>query len=145
MVREEHYILESDLRALDEALRFSARKARWPEGDSGAEGMPPDEIQQHPVGIVADFKLDELPERMRFLEAQGEELHRVSVGIALVCLILPKRQPLHFLIAARSRMGRADRRVLGLPEPRLRRAPDQLRRGSNAPGGARRDAPGSRP
>jgi hypothetical protein len=29
--------------------------------------MPPDEIQQHPVGIVADFKLDELPERLRFL------------------------------------------------------------------------------
>lgn len=54
-------------RALDEALRFSARTARWPEGDSGAEGMPPDEIQQHPVGIVADFKLDELPERLRFL------------------------------------------------------------------------------
>ena len=29
--------------------------------------MPPDEIQQQPVGIVADFKLDELPERLRFL------------------------------------------------------------------------------
>jgi hypothetical protein len=133
MVREERYILESDLRALDEALRFSARTARWPEGDTDAEGMAPDEIQQHPVGIVADFKLDELPRAAagwatyreteteivvtakspgadplllgswprsvwleyvrRFYEAQGEELHRVSVGIALVCLILPKRQP----------------------------------------------------
>ena len=49
MVRMERYILESDLRALDEALRFSARTARCPEGDTGAEGMPPDEIQQHPV------------------------------------------------------------------------------------------------
>jgi hypothetical protein len=66
-VRKERYILESDLRALDEALRFSARAARWPEGDTGAEGMPPDEIQQHPVGIFADFKLDELPEPLRFL------------------------------------------------------------------------------
>jgi hypothetical protein len=66
-MRKERYILESDLRALDEALRFSARAARWPEGDTGAEGMPPDEIQQHPVGIFADFKLDELPEPLRFL------------------------------------------------------------------------------
>jgi hypothetical protein len=41
---EERYILESDLRALDEALRFSAGAARWPEGDTGAEGIPPDEI-----------------------------------------------------------------------------------------------------
>ncbi len=48
MVRMERYILESDLRALVEALRSSARTARWPEGDAGAEGMPPDEIQQHP-------------------------------------------------------------------------------------------------
>jgi hypothetical protein len=67
MVRKERYILESDLRALDEALRFSARAARWPEGDTGAEGIAPDEIQQHPVGIFSDFKLDELPERLRFL------------------------------------------------------------------------------
>jgi hypothetical protein len=67
LVRKERSILESDLRALDEALRFSARAARWPEGDTGTEGMPPDEIEQHPVGIFADFKLDELPERLRFL------------------------------------------------------------------------------
>jgi hypothetical protein len=61
MVRKERFTLESDLRALDEALRFGARAARWPEGDTGAGGIPPDEIQQHPVGIFADFKLDELP------------------------------------------------------------------------------------
>jgi hypothetical protein len=67
MVRKERFTLESDLRALDEALRFSARAARWPEGDTGAGGIPPDEIQQHPVGILADFKLDELPDRLRFL------------------------------------------------------------------------------
>ncbi len=64
---KERFTLESDLRALDEALRFSARTARWPKGDTGVEGIPPDEIQQHPVGIFADFKLDELPERLRFL------------------------------------------------------------------------------
>ena len=57
--------LESDLGALDEALRYSARTARWPEGDTGAEGNPSHEIQ--PVGIFADFKLDELPEQLRFL------------------------------------------------------------------------------
>ena len=32
---------------------------------TGAEGKPPHEIQ--PVGILADFKLDELPEQLRFL------------------------------------------------------------------------------
>jgi hypothetical protein len=67
MVRKERFTLESDLRALDEALRFSARAARWPEGDTGTEGKPPDEIQQHPVGLFADFELDELPERLHFL------------------------------------------------------------------------------
>jgi hypothetical protein len=66
-VRKVDHILESDLGALDEALRYSARIARWPEGDTGAEGKRPDEIQQHPVGIFADFKLDELPEQLRFL------------------------------------------------------------------------------
>jgi hypothetical protein len=66
-VRKERDIPEGDLRALDEALRFSARAARWPEGDTGAEGMPPDEIRQHPVGIFADFELDQLPEQLRFL------------------------------------------------------------------------------
>jgi hypothetical protein len=67
VVWKERDILEGDLRALDEALRFSARAARWPEGDTGAEGLPPDEIQQHPIGVFAEFKLDELPERLRFL------------------------------------------------------------------------------
>ena len=67
MVRKERFHPGSDLRALDEALRFSARAARWPEGDTGAEGIPPDATQQHPLGIFADFKLDELPERLRFL------------------------------------------------------------------------------
>ena len=67
MVRKERDILEDDLRALDEALRFSARAARWPEGDTGAEGMAPDAIRQHPVGIFADFELDQLPEQLRFL------------------------------------------------------------------------------
>ena len=66
-MRKERQILESDLLALDEALRFSARAARWPEGDTGAEGIAPDEIRQHPVGIFADFELDELPEQLRFL------------------------------------------------------------------------------
>lgn len=59
--------LEADLRALDEALRFSARAARWPEGDTGNEGIPPDEIQRHKSGIFGDFSFDELPERLRFL------------------------------------------------------------------------------
>lgn len=59
--------LETDLRALDEALRFSARAARWPDGDTGAEGIPPDEIQKRQLGIFGDFKLDELPEGLRFL------------------------------------------------------------------------------
>jgi hypothetical protein len=60
-VRKVDHILESDLGALDEALRYSARIARWPEGDTGAEGKRPDEIQQHPVGIFADFKARRTP------------------------------------------------------------------------------------
>ena len=39
-MRKEGHILESDLGALDEALRYSARTARWPEGHTGAEGKP---------------------------------------------------------------------------------------------------------
>jgi hypothetical protein len=59
--------LEADLRALDEALRFSARAARWPEGDTGNEGIPPDEIQKDQSGIFGDFRFDQLPEGLQFL------------------------------------------------------------------------------
>ena len=53
--------------ALDEALMFSARAARWPEGDTGNEGIPPDETRQHHSGIFQDFRVDELPEPLQFL------------------------------------------------------------------------------
>ena len=63
----DHMRLDADLRALDEALRFSARAARWPDGDTGNEGIPPDEIQKHQSGIFEGFTFDELPEGLRFL------------------------------------------------------------------------------
>jgi hypothetical protein len=81
--------LESDLGALDEALRYSARTARWPEGDTGAEGKPPHEIQ--PVGIFADFKLDELPERLRFL---GWATYRETETAIVVTAERPGADPL---------------------------------------------------
>jgi hypothetical protein len=58
---------ETHLQALDEALRFSARSARWSDGNRGAEGIPPEEIQRHRRGLFGDFKLEELPEDLRFL------------------------------------------------------------------------------
>lgn len=91
MARKERNILESDLGALDEALRYSARTARWPEGDTGTQGMPPDEIQQHPVGIFADFKLDELPERLRFL---GWATYRETETEIVVTAESPDADPL---------------------------------------------------
>jgi hypothetical protein len=90
-VRKEGPILESDLGALDEALRYSARTARWPEGDTGAEGKPPDEIQQHPVGIFAEFKLDELPEQLRFL---GWATYRETETAIVVTAEIPGADPL---------------------------------------------------
>lgn len=83
--------LESDLGALDEALRYSARTARWPEGDTGAEGKPPHEIQQDPVGIFADFKLDELPEQLQFL---GWATYRETETAIVVTAEKPGADPL---------------------------------------------------
>jgi hypothetical protein len=81
--------LESDLGALDEALRYSARTARWPEGVTGAEGNPPHEIQ--PFGIFADFKLDELPEQLRFL---GWATYRETETAIVVTAERPGADPL---------------------------------------------------
>jgi hypothetical protein len=67
-VRKERHILESDLRALDATLRFSARTARWPEGDTGAEGKTTGRDPAAPARHLRRLqKLDELPERLRFL------------------------------------------------------------------------------
>ena len=71
--------------------------------------------------------------------------NKPSVSGATLSVPLPRRaapRP----NAPRLRAGRQDRRVLELPaEPRLRRAVDRLRGGSDAAGGARRDAAGGRP
>jgi len=70
--------------------------------------MPPDEIQQHPVGIFADFKLDELPERLAagpawagagrlFTDELGRDLKPDSVTRGMERLVrmagLPKLTP----------------------------------------------------
>ena len=89
--RKEGHILESDLGALNEALQYSARTARWPEGDTGGEGKPPHEIQQHEVGIFADFKLDELPEQLRFL---GWATYRETETAIIVTADRPGADPL---------------------------------------------------
>jgi hypothetical protein len=73
---------------LDEALRYSARTARCPEAETGAEGNPPHEIQ--PDGIFADFKLDELPE-LRFL---GWATYRETETAIVVTAERPGSDPL---------------------------------------------------
>jgi hypothetical protein len=58
---------ESDLKALDEAVRASAKAAGWEEEDTSAEGILSDHVQPHPGGVFEDFELDLFPEGLRFL------------------------------------------------------------------------------
>lgn len=58
---------EKELRQLDEALRFSAKANGWLEPDKSVEGLLPEDEIQSTGDLEADFKLDELPDGMRFL------------------------------------------------------------------------------
>jgi hypothetical protein len=52
--------------------------------------MRPDEIRRHPVGIFSDFKLDELPEQLRFL---GWATYRETDGEIVVTAERPGADP----------------------------------------------------
>jgi hypothetical protein len=90
-VRKEGHILGKRPWSTRRGAPYSARTARWPEGDTGAEGKPPHEIQRHPVGIFADFKLDELPEQLRFL---GWATYRETKTAIVVTAERPGADPL---------------------------------------------------
>ena len=62
-----------------------------PRATRALRAIPPDEIQQHPVGILADFRLDELPERLRFL---GWATYRETETEIVVTAESPDADPL---------------------------------------------------
>jgi hypothetical protein len=75
----------------------------------------------------------------------GLRAARTGYGRASRTPLAPLPAPLLHVLCFRLRPGRPDRRLLGVPgDPHLRRAPDRMRGGPDAPGGARRDVAGAR-
>jgi hypothetical protein len=81
-------VLESDLKALDEALRVSAKAAGWEEEDPSVEGIIPDYLQPHPGGPLMDFQLDRLPDSMRFVGWATYELTETAIIVTAETVIL---------------------------------------------------------